>query len=331
MKTINLIVRPRETMTWEQFLKETPKYSIALDGYVEHPPEYDPQTFHLNLDHHTGVFRQSTLSTAQQCMMAVKGGLYQSFRKDNRPYVNVYVNDCDQDVALALFILDEYKMFEGVQSLPHFNRLIEIDGKLDMTGGGYPFNLRDQLMRQHQWIFDPYNRLRTSGALASASEQVIADNIETVMGRIMQFVVGNSGEMEIKTDGDVIHDSSYGYKFIDERDSGLNYRWYMYSQGMNAFISWVGTKNDMLINDKKVESTFVYSIGRRGIFIPFPVQYLIDRLNKYEKEYHGNTGWGGSDLIGGSPRENGSCIHPRDLGEIVDAFMFEYEKLYSNT
>lgn len=324
MKTVNLIIRPRETMTWEQFCKETPPYSIALDGYVEHPPEYDPDTMHLNLDHHTGVFRQSTLSTAQQCMMAVKGGLYQSFRKDNRPHVNVYVNDCDQDVALALFILDEYKLFEGVQSLPHFNRLLEIDGKLDMTGGGYPFNLRDQLMRQHEWIFDPYIKLRTSGALAVATEQVIRDNLETVMGRIMQFIVGNSGEIEIETEGEVIHDSSYGYKFIDERSSGVHYRYHMYSLGMNAFIAWVGTKE--IPNTDPQKYSFTYSIGRRGIFIPFPVQYLLKRLSAYEEEHFGNGGWGGSDLIGGSNREHGSRIHPRDMGTIIDNFLMEKEQ-----
>lgn len=34
MKTINLIAQPRKTLTWSEFLRDTPEFSIALDGYV---------------------------------------------------------------------------------------------------------------------------------------------------------------------------------------------------------------------------------------------------------------------------------------------------------
>ena len=37
---IQLIAEPRVVKTWNQFIKESPPYSIALDGYVSGAPNY---------------------------------------------------------------------------------------------------------------------------------------------------------------------------------------------------------------------------------------------------------------------------------------------------
>lgn len=72
--TMTLQVRPRQTMTWAQFLSETPERSIALDGAVSGGPAWDEKTLHVNFDHHDGVVREATMSTAMQVLFAIKGG-----------------------------------------------------------------------------------------------------------------------------------------------------------------------------------------------------------------------------------------------------------------
>ena len=67
---------------------------------------------------------------------------------------------------------------------------------------------------------------------------------------------------------------------------------------MDAFISLVATRAD----GKKV-----YSIGRRSRYVQFPVTKLYEIFNEAEG-LDPRTGWGGSDIIGGSPRALGSYL-----------------------
>ena len=101
--TFEIHVLPRQVMTQEQFLSETPPCSIALD---------------INFDHHDNVVREATMSTAKQVFVAIKGGLMKSFREDGRAHAHIYINDTDQDTSLAVWLLMNYTLFEGTQSVP---------------------------------------------------------------------------------------------------------------------------------------------------------------------------------------------------------------------
>lgn len=49
---INLHIEPKQIpMTWEEFVKTKPKFSIALDGYVNVGPRYDPSGPYMNFNH----------------------------------------------------------------------------------------------------------------------------------------------------------------------------------------------------------------------------------------------------------------------------------------
>lgn len=347
MNIVDLQIHPRKSISWEEFLQSTPPLSIALDGYVSAPPQYDSATKHLNLDHHHDVFRQSTMSTAQQVMMAVKGGLFTSFRKKidgiERPYVRVYVNDCDQDVVLAIFILEHYKLFEGTNSIPMFNRLLEIDGKFDITAGAYPMNLGEDLFQQHEWVFEPYNNLRTSGKLGNATSQMLFDNIEATMSRLMQFIMGNAGKVEVRLKFNTLESPEHkSFMSLDETSLGLHSRYYAFSQGMKAYISLVSQS----------DAGNVYTVGRSSVFIDFDVPFLLDLLDRVEglnlemgkfnpnestliqfrkeslkriipslnwlQEQPRQNKWGGSDLMGGS---RSSSIPPFVITLIVDRLL----------
>ncbi len=313
---IDLHVLPRKTMNKNEFLKVSPDCSIALDGVVIGGPFYDETTKHANFDHHDNVVREATMSTCKQVLFAIKGGLFKSFQENGLPIAHVYVNDPDQDTALSLWELDNYKLLEGTQSIPSISRLIGLTDELDITGGSYPRKLDERLLRQHNWVFDAYNQLRKSGSLANASEAVIRDNLEATLARISKFMMGSGGEKSLDPKYEVLHDSKFGYKVLNEI-GGNEARYILFSQGMDAFISLVATRHD---NRK------VWSVGRRSPFIPFPVNELYDVYNQAEG-FTRENGWNGSTLVGGSSREHGSGLDYKQLVELTDAHL---EKKYGS-
>lgn len=310
MRTIELKVKPRETATWEDFLGE-PACSIALDGYVTDAPNYDHQGLHVNFDHHHGVVRDATMSTAEQAFMAVKTGLYEAFQKDGKPYAVVYINDCDEDTCLAVFILDNPKLFEGTNSQPSFNRLLALDSKWDITGGAFPASIDEDLMQAHNWIFEPYYEIRRSGQLSIADSSVMSLCIENVCGRIMKFILGQGERLAVDTRINVKQQSAIvnGLMLIEEI-GGNAARRQMFSKGMNAFLSIVVKKDD---------GSYVYSIGKKSKYIPIDLQAIYAELNAIEGLTR-EKGWGGSDIIGGAPRMGGSKLEPEFVFSVIEKY-----------
>ncbi|MBT6691633.1 hypothetical protein HOB10_04865 [Candidatus Parcubacteria bacterium] len=309
--TFEIHVLPRQTMTWEEFLANTPNNSIALDGVVNGGPCFDEHSLHINFDHHGNVVREATMSTAKQVFMAIKGGLMESFREDGRAHAHIYINDTDQDTVLAVWLLMNYKLFEGTQSVPAISRVLDLSDKWDITGGAFPINLKEEYVRQYCWIFEPYTNLRKSGQLANADEQVMLDNLDAVMVRLTKAMMGEAGEVDLDTRHETLFDHSI-FKIVDEI-GGNDARYHLYSKGMNAFVSIVARRDDGRI---------VYVVGRRSQYIPFPVTDILAALNKAEEAKRGEEmpetdRWGGSDLIGGSARASGSILTWEEIRDVI--------------
>ncbi len=302
--TIHIL--PRQSLGWDDFVMTTPPRSIALDGVVRGGPRFDEETKHINFDHHDSVVREATMSTAMQVYFALKGGLVEALKVDGQVEANIYINDTDQDTALAVWLLLNYKKFEGVQSIPHVNRLIALTDRWDITGGAFPINLDDRLVRQHGWVFQPYANLRKSGGLAQANEQVMRDNLDAVLRRLDQFLMDQGGEVPLDTRHTILYDSPR-FKIVDEI-GGNEARYMLFSQGMNAFISLVAQRSD---------GRFVYSVGRRSQYIPFPVTDLYHRFNNAEG-FENGEGWGGSNIVGGSSRVHGSGLTWEQLRDLTN-------------
>lgn len=295
-------VLPRVVWTWGEFLANTPRRSIALDGIVRGGPRFDEATLHQNFDHHDGVVREATMSTAMQVFYAIKGGIARTFTKQSL----VVVNDTDQDTALAVWLLRNHAKFEGSQSIPHVNRLLALTDRLDITGGAFPMNLDDDLIQNHNYVFGAYTALRKSGKLAEANEAELQDNLEATLARLDQFLMGASDKAELDTRHEILH-STPEYKIIDEI-GGNEARYWLFSQGLDAFVSLVARRSD---------GRFVYTIGRRSQYIPFPIIHLYKDLSDAEG-LSLNEGWNGSTIIGGSPRAQGSKLTWQEIQQIVD-------------
>ncbi len=300
-----LVILPRKKLTWEGFTATAPRNSIALDGVVGGGPRFEQETNHVNFDHHDNVVREATMSTAMQVYFAIKGGMMRRFVGDKTYLPHVYVNDTDQDTSLALWLILNYEKFEGVQSIPHVNRLLALTDRWDITGGAFPMDLNEVVVRQHAWIFKPYNDLRKSGKLASASKEEMRENLEAVLDRLDSYLDGRAGKADLDTRHEILFDS-HRFKIIDEI-GGSDARYFLFLRGMDAYISLVATRSD---------GKFVYSVGRRSQYIPFPVEKLYKDFNDAEGLDKTN-GWNGSDVVGGSSRMLGSRLTWQELRDIT--------------
>ena len=305
MDHLRLVVLPRKTLTWNDFLISTPPNSIALDGVVSGGPKYDARTRHINFDHHDGVVREATMSTCKQVYMAIQGGLFESFREHGRPMAHVYVNDPDQDTALALWELENYQRLEGTNGSHNINRLIELTDRLDVTGGAFPMNLSGQLIRQQTWVFQPYTDFRKSGKLSGATAEEMRVCLKATSHRLTEFMRGRGEELDLDTRHTILYENPM-FKVVDEI-GGNSARCFLFSQGMNAFISLVAERQD---------GNKVYAVGRRSRYIPFPVQDLYRVYNEAEG-LDSSEGWNGSDIIGGSSRSKGSKLTPAEIFKIT--------------
>lgn len=301
--SIEIVVLPRSSMTWEEFLVCTPSRSIALDGVVRGGPAYYEPTLHVNFDHHDGVVREATMSSAMQVLFAIKGGLMDRMGESCR----IYVNDPDQDTTFACWLLLHHKLFSGSQSHPVINRLLALNDKWDITGGAYPMNLDDSLVRQHCWVFEPYTNLRKFGHLATADESTMRICLEACFARLNAALMGGAKEKDLDTRSTILHTGRF--KIVQET-GGNEARYHLFSKGvLDAYVSLVATRSD---------GRFVYTIGRRSRYIDFPLNELYSVLSGAEPL---PAPWGGSDLIGGSHRERGSGLSWEAIRDVVEAYL----------
>lgn len=302
---VDLIVEPRKVYSWEEFRNQKPKYSIALDGFVDSPTIRDPYGPYANFDHHSHTDRLSTRSTSEQVQIEINMGLFDTFNENGVPKAIVYVNDADEDTCLAWWLL-KYNDLVKKHGSPKINRLVYCEDRLDSTSGAYP--LGDiSIRRQMAWVFYPYNSARFEGCLGFMDASDMKSVIESVESRINAHIMGKGGEIPLEGNYERI---GGGDGWVLTKETGPASRMAMYNDGVKAFITLVASKND---------SSYVYTVGRKSVWIPFNMDKLYSLLNKIEGGIiNASNHWGGSDIIGGSPRASGSRLSPKVLEGIIN-------------
>ena len=295
----------------EQFIVEKGPFSIALDGYVHGAPWFDESGPRANFNHHEDVDRLATAATCEQVLTAIRSGLFQTFRKDGLPKAEVYVNDCDQDVCTAYYLLTHAPMVESATN-PLINALVSVEGKLDATAGAYPFSPDLAIMRKIAWMFQPYTEFRKSGDINRRETPQFEQVIESCSRRIDDYMLGKGKELPLDIRYEVL-DQRPGYTVV--REIGDNARIGMYASGINAFLSV------QEIDSAKDQPYWRYTVGRRSLFIPFPTDKIFETLNGVDTAVEGQNNWGGGNLIGGSPRATGSNLNPEQVTELIDGVL----------
>ncbi|MCX6714428.1 MAG: hypothetical protein NTX72_01295 [Candidatus Uhrbacteria bacterium] len=324
---IQLHVEPNTSaMSWEKFRATKPVFSIALDGYVYGGPKFQKRVVlpvsgpvregeaplppmvigpYANFNHHEEVDRLATRATCAQILMAIRQGFFDTFRNGYKDTIHVYVNDCDQDVCMAVFLL-RHGAISGTVVNPILNRLVFMEDMLDTTAGAYPFPMDMEILQELAWTFKPYTDIRLSGGLSRRNANEFESVIELVEKRIEKTINGRGEREELQTDYDVIGGGS-GWTMVEEK--GAQARTAMFGKGIRAFVSV----------RERANGNYDYSIGRMSTFVPFDIPGILAVLN--EAEGCGEDCWGGADTIGGSPRIAGSRLTPKEVENIINFYL----------
>jgi hypothetical protein len=301
MNDLELCIRPgAEPLSWNDFRRTHPAGSIALDGYVCGSSQFDPRGPWLNFDHHADVDRLSSRATCSQVLLAIRQGLLDRRSLLGRWKLQVFVNDCDEDICLSWYLLTH----------PHISRqregaldqLVQAVDLLDTTAGACLHPPDENLLRQIAWVFEPYRFARLRGSLDTASADGHRSIINAVGQRIAAHLDGSGGITLLDLRYERIF-AGNGWEMVAE--CGAQARLGMVRNGIRAYVSV----------RERPDGRWSYSLGRTSPFVPFDIPRIVAALN--EVEYPGQGTWGGGNLIAGSPRQKGSRLSPSQVADIV--------------
>ena len=301
--SIELVVRPGPALMREQFLATHEPYAIALDGYVFGEPWLlvTPKGPYRNFNHHETVDRSCTSATCEQARRAVVLGLYDLFRVEGQRHATLYVNDCDQDVCLATWIL-----MNPERAVEPLVRVVsQIVDLLDMSAGVYPMPHERDLLGQVRWVFDPYVRARPT--LSQLKSEGVREIIRDVHLRLDQFVIGRAEILPLEGKFTRL---GGGDGWVLAEVTHQTAREKMVASGVRAAVEHFGRAGER----------YLYTLWRRSEYVVnFPVRELLAALNVAEGfQPVDPTGWGGADNVGGSPRGRGSALSPSQVEAIVN-------------
>ncbi|MFW2365491.1 MAG: hypothetical protein ACN4GW_03695 [Desulforhopalus sp.] len=313
MTEIILHAEPGIVMSWEDFQATKPPFSIALDGYVSGQTKYSPFGPFANFNHHEEVDRLATRSTCMQIYFSIILGLFDSFRKDGKRYAHIYVNDADQDVCLSYWLLKHPDEARSIKWEDPLSKFIVFEDFVDASAGAFPYDDSDEsdsLLKRQAWVFEPYTTARSKRILHTMTGPKLVDLIETISGRITLFARSEGKEIELDTLPDIIGGGP-GWKMIVE--TSLYARTSIYASGTSAFVG-MRPRND---------GNFTYVVGKMSPYVPFPLVKIYETLNEIENLDSAENRWGGSDIIGGSPRKTGSRLPPQEVETIINLIIMD--------
>lgn len=303
---IRLHVLSQRFQTWEKFARETPEYSIALEALDDIPGHRDHR---ISFDHHTGVIRQVTMSAAMQAYLAVRQSrLVERWLQHQRP-IDVYVWNADQDVCLAVFVLEYHHLLESAQGVPLLRWIVQYNNKLDICGGLYPVNLEELVGNHFTWVFEPYRQQRMLGKVVG-DEVLVERTIRQVCDRLLALLEGTAGIAPIEVQPDVLYESPSGFVIADEHGDP-SARLVLASRGYTNLISLICRRGS---------GRYTYSIIRGALFDEggFDVPKLISAFQSAEDQPQSPI-WGGSNTAAGSDSALGSSLDWQRLRDIAEA------------
>lgn len=303
---IRVYLEPRVVIKWQDFINSKPRFSIALDGYVKGPPRFLIQGPYANFNHHEGVARIATRSTCAQVYYYIRLGLLDTFQKNGEPNARVYINDVDQDVCLSCWLLKNSTKLERLRFDNVLVQLILFEDILDASAGAYPINPDNPQIRRQAWIYEPYTQARMDGSIYRMSKKEMKDILRSVCARIDAAIDGRGAEINLDTRFERIGGGP-GWQLINEK--GPYARTKLFSKKIKAYVALVENKED----------TYTYTIGKMSPFVMFPLERIYGALNKAEGLSSPENCWGGSAIIGGSPRKTGSRLTPEKVQKVINA------------
>jgi hypothetical protein len=241
----------------------------------------------------------------------MKMGLFDSFQKKGKPYAHVYVNDADQDVCLSCWLLNNPEAALAIKWKDPLARFLVFEDLMDASAGAFPFDDQfdpNSLLRRQAWVFEPYTTARSKRTLHAMTGDGLLDLINEIGERISLFSQSKGGSVDIDTTPEIIGGGD-GWKMINE--TSVYARTGVYASGTKAFVG-MRRRND---------GNYTYVIGKMSPYVQFPLARIYAALNTADMIDSAENAWGGSDIIGGSPRKTGSSLSPRKLEAIINSII----------
>lgn len=231
-------------------------------------------------------------------------GLDKAFTIDGQFAPKIFVNDCDQDVCAAWYLLENIP--ETKHPSPALNRFIQVAGLLDVTAGAFPFDKDLRILGELTWVFEPYSLFRASGEMSKKDNAQYKSVIQDVGLRIGKHLMGRGDTAELDLRYKKIGGGE-GWSMIVE--DGKDGRVGAMRDGVEAYVAVQELENDR----------WRYSVARRSEFIQFDVPALLERLNQIEGNEQDD--WGGARIVGGSPRVGASRLSPAEVEVIINEYI----------
>lgn len=164
------------------------------------------------------------------------------------------------------------------------------------------------IVRKQAWGFELYEEVRSSGVLQQMNPEEMRLLIEKTADRISRLALGDGEERKLRGSYEVL---GGGQQWQLIREQGQYACTRLFAQGVRAFVA----VQDLL------PGHFAYTVGRMSPFVRFPLDRIFSALNHAEKTTDDQDRWGGSDTIGGSPRQRGSRLAPPEVEKIIEDVM----------
>lgn len=292
---VRLVEHPGQTWSFAEFCQGADGPALALDGFVRGPSQCSADGLYVSLNHHEGGSRLFTRATCGQARLAVAHGLWDQLSVDGVPRADVHVNDADPDVCTSVYVLSNPDRLDD----PAVERLVAAEDIIDTTGAfWWPSWVDETLLCELAWVFAPYHEARQTGL--PTNRPGLRALIEEMMSRVAAHVDGRGGRRRAAADFDV---KARRGAVVAVVERGPYARMALRRAGVEAIVS-----------ERQ-------SGGRREITLakasPFRGPNLLlayARLNEAEGCPQDDQ-WGGSDMIGGSPRQRGTAL---SLEQILD-------------
>lgn len=296
-----LMVHPRETVTFEEFEQRAPGPAVALDGYVIGPTRWSPAGTHASFDHHADVDRFSTRATCEQVALALRSRFSLVTGDGGRPRdgLTVHVNDPDPDVSLSWWLLCHPALVDH----PAVRTLVDLEGAVDSSGGtaapGDP-----AVLEVLAWVAEPWARRRDDVANMTAEEmaEVIAECAE----RMDAVVAGRPGRVPLSASYETLAEEAGVWAVVEHHPLA------------RARVVVDGAEVVVAVRPGPVAGTQAVSVAKGAPWVDVDLDLVWAELNDAEGiAPEERDRWGGSDLVGGSPRERGTRLAPGEVCRLV--------------
>jgi hypothetical protein len=293
--------------------KELGERVILLDGAGTFGPLLDNKRRLYNLDHHQECERTFTLATCEQALLMVTSGLDLG-EGDWR----VFANEPDLDTVLALWCLLNHVHLKALrpEARDILYPLIRLEGAIDANGTelaevcGLPKAVYDKAHRSLGELLEREKGVKGGGDWQTLDLDAYTIEMLGAVDRIIYSVEDFRGYASI--------DEVYGHVEIGERsvavlcrdDSGI------YAVEKLLKERW-GEQLGVIALEREPGH---YTLRRASTLADVDLNDAYSLLNQLDRNVNGRPPgkrWGGSESIGGSPRQGGSTFGPSELLQML--------------